>query len=243
MTITRAQPSAPLAIRAADWNAIAAHVEAAEPPADAAGLALALARCQWLWAKNGTSSTDFAAGDAVHITGPLYTRADRATEFTYRPAVTIEAQKAATPPDLVAVCLQPIKAGKFGRVALAGIVAAQITVNNNAHTLAAAGTSGTTLQSGHQGIAAILWKAGTSGTQWALLRLQAHTWLRLRGTAAADISSGGSGNVTISHTSPETLTAYNDHIGTEKVSNGKDVFLSYFAADGKWRIDAADCES
>lgn len=243
MTIRPVRPNTPLEFRADEWNQLAALVNTQPPTPGSRAAAALLDRCVWLWGRND-SGADVSPGAVVGITGVVYTYADRADEFLYRPALKFAAQASTTPPDKAAVTLDPIKAGAFGRVAVAGIVAAQVTINHADHPLAAAATSGAVFTSGYQGVARILYAAGTSGTQWAVVRLQAHTSYRLRGTTDGAITAGSYGTVTLAHNSESMANVYLDWLhGGENISTGQKVFVAYFAQDAKWRIDGADCEA
>jgi hypothetical protein len=70
--------------------------------------------------------------------------------------------------------------------------------------------------------------------EWVPLELPTHT---LEGTAAADITKGSSGNVTLSeYTDTPTITAWS-YLGA--IANGDKVYVIWFNA--KWRIIAAEC--
>jgi len=70
------------------------------------------------------------------------------------------------------VAVEPIAAGKIGRVAVAGVVQAKINITDASHTFAAAKDSDLTqLASATSGEAQILWKESGTGTgKWAIVR-------------------------------------------------------------------------
>jgi hypothetical protein len=70
------------------------------------------------------------------------------------------------------VAVEPIAAGKIGRVAVAGVVQAKINITDASHTFAAAKDGDLTqLASATSGEAQILWKESGTGTgKWAIVR-------------------------------------------------------------------------
>jgi hypothetical protein len=70
------------------------------------------------------------------------------------------------------VAVEPIAAGKIGRVAVAGVVQAKINITDSSHTFAAAKDGDLTqLASATSGEAQILWKESGTGTgKWAIVR-------------------------------------------------------------------------
>jgi len=70
------------------------------------------------------------------------------------------------------VAVEPIAAGKIGRVAVAGVVQAKINITDASHTFAAAKDGDLTqLASATNGEAQILWKESGTGTgKWAIVR-------------------------------------------------------------------------
>jgi hypothetical protein len=70
------------------------------------------------------------------------------------------------------VAVEPIAAGKIGRVAVAGVVQAKIDITDASHTFAAAKDGDLTqLASATSGEAQILWKESGTGTgKWAIVR-------------------------------------------------------------------------
>jgi hypothetical protein len=73
------------------------------------------------------------------------------------------------------VAVEPIAAGKIGRVAVAGVVQAKINVVSESDTFATAKDGDLTqLTSSSSGEATILWKeSGTGASKWALVRFGA----------------------------------------------------------------------
>lgn len=69
------------------------------------------------------------------------------------------------------IAVEPIKSGKIGRVCAAGIVQAKVSFSSAGHTRAKPKDNTVDhLESAAGGPAEILWSAGTSGEQWALVR-------------------------------------------------------------------------
>jgi hypothetical protein len=85
--------------------------------------------------------------------------------FEEQPVVTGGTPSATTTAWCVAV--EPIAAGKIGRVAVGGVVQCKVTVSDSAHKFVRAKASTTELESSTTGEGLLLW----SGGGWALVRL------------------------------------------------------------------------
>lgn len=71
-----------------------------------------------------------------------------------------------------AITLEPIAALSVGRALILGVIPAQIRIVDSTHTFVVPDTSAIGgLMTAANGVARILWKYGTSGTQWSMLQL------------------------------------------------------------------------
>lgn len=78
------------------------------------------------------------------------------------------------------IAVEPIKDGKIGRVCAAGIVQAKVSFSSASHTRAKPKDNTVDhLESAASGPAEIVWSAGTSGEQWALVRFDEGGQLRI----------------------------------------------------------------
>lgn len=84
------------------------------------------------------------------------------------------------------VMLDPAATGGAGRGVLCGLVPAQVTISDAGHLFAKINSS-LALESATSGYARIIWKAGTSGSQWCLLALPASAGGPADGTAAGQV--------------------------------------------------------
>jgi hypothetical protein len=122
----------------------------------------------WVMAKNNTGSKIERWG-VLAITGMEITPGSgtNATgQFEQLPVVT-----GGTPSDTTTawcVAVEPIAAGKIGRVAVGGVVQVRVEIADSAHVFAKCKASTSELKSTDNGEGVILWKG--SG-QWALVRL------------------------------------------------------------------------
>jgi hypothetical protein len=99
--------------------------------------------------------------------------------FEEMPCVTGSKPNAATGGKFV-IAVEPIKDGKIGRVCAAGIVQAKVSFSDAGHTRAKPKDDTVEhLESAAGGPAEILWSAGTSGEQWALVRFGEGGQLRI----------------------------------------------------------------
>lgn len=72
-----------------------------------------------------------------------------------------------------AVLLEPVAANAVGRALLLGVIPAKVTILDAEHKFAepVSGSAAGAMQSADSGVARILWKAGSSGSQWCMLQL------------------------------------------------------------------------
>lgn len=122
----------------------------------------------WVMAKNNTGSKierwgvlaitgmDITPGSSTNATG----------QFEQLPVVTGGTPSDATTAWCVAV--EPIAAGRVGRVAVGGVVQVKVEVADASHTFAKCKASTSELRSTDNGEGLILWKGAD---QWALVRL------------------------------------------------------------------------
>lgn len=118
------------------------------------------------------------------------TQADNDSEFATRVYMQGETPAAGTHEGRFAIALEPIVSGDVGRAVVTGLVQCKINVRNQYHDRAdIKDTDLTQLDSGHVGAAKIVWVAGTTGTQWAIIDIN-HAkpttafWAKITGNAA-----------------------------------------------------------
>jgi hypothetical protein len=144
------------------------------------------------------------------------------------------------------VAVEPIAAGKIGRVAVAGVVQAKINVVSESDTFATAKDGDLTqLSSASSGEATILWKeSGTGAGKWALVRFgesppivklckTTASWAK-SSTATLQVWTGAPGSES---NSGATLSAYNTFA---TIATGKYCSVAWHA-HGYWYVIAAEC--
>jgi hypothetical protein len=81
---------------------------------------------------------------------------------------------------------------------------------------------------------------------WAMVRLGVPQAITYAGMADGNISVDSSGTISLYDDGSDTgenVTAYLDWMhGDEQVSSGKEVLVTWFPMESKWRITAAECE-
>lgn len=191
------------AISARAWNRAqeaADRVLGAGTGATGDGVAGVLAPYTAVYAKNSTSST-IARWGILAITGveitPTSTSGGATAQFEEMPVLTGGTPSATTTAWCVAV--EPIAAGKIGRVAVAGVVQVKLDVTKAGDQYAACTASTSELKTGGTGGAEILWKqSGTGGGKWGLVRLGSggHGGSVRLGTISAPWNKGSTATVT-----------------------------------------------
>lgn len=145
------------------------------------------------------------------------------------------------------VAVEPIAAGKIGRVAVAGVVQAKINVVSESDTFATAKDGDLTqLSSASSGEVTILWKeSGTGAGKWALVRfgagggslkLSRTTSVWEKGTTASLVVYGGTPGSEAA--TGETFNAFNNF---GKVLSGKWVMIGE-TADGQNYLIAPEAD-
>jgi hypothetical protein len=150
------------------------------------------------------------------------------------------------------VAVEPIAAGKIGRVAVAGVVQAKINVVSESDTFATAKDGDLTqLTSASSGEATILWKESGTGTgKWALVRFGAAGAAGIRlGKVTGTWSKGstvtvtqwkGDGSAAVSGPSgPATFTAINRAQTVTGPTGG--FWVGCELIDSTWHLEWAEC--
>jgi hypothetical protein len=110
--------------------------------------------------------------DILGIDGPLITPTDTETEFRARLAL-----KGVTPEDShegrFVILAEPLAANKIGKAFIAGACPVRLSVDEDKEWQFAECADGEAghLEAGMEGSAAILWREGGTGDQWAIVRL------------------------------------------------------------------------
>jgi hypothetical protein len=150
------------------------------------------------------------------------------------------------------VAVEPIAAGKIGRVAVAGVVQAKINVVSESDTFATAKDGDLTqLTSASSGEATILWKeSGTGAGKWALVRFGAAGAAGIRLGKVTGTWSKGS-TVTVTHwkgdgsqavtgaSGPATFSAINRAQTVTGPTGG--YWVGCESIDGTWHLEWSEC--
>jgi len=150
------------------------------------------------------------------------------------------------------VAVEPIAAGKIGRVAVAGVVQAKINVVSESDTFATAKDGDLTqLSSASSGEATILWKeSGTGAGKWAIVRFGAAgaagirlgkvtgTWSKNATASVTQWKGDGSYQVT-GPSGPLKFTAINRAQTVTGPTGG--YWVGCESIDGTWHLEWAEC--
>lgn len=193
------------------------------------------------------STGDVPRWGVLEITGIEIDPEDGDTErrsFEELPVVTGDTPSTSTAGKLL-IAVEPIKAGKIGRVAVAGVVQVKVNMVESGHTHAAPKSSTAELESAPSGPVEILWSGGTTGTVWALVRFggggggvrvgkTTATWSK--GTLATiDLyEEGDPPNETQSGELTDCVNKFSDIAADRWVAVG-------MAANGRYYVIAAEC--
>ena len=176
--IAKVRPGQPLAIRAADWNAIAEAVAAVARMQTGPGGLLGGAPASLVVIAKNLTGAALSDGGVATVSAAV-PAAPTPGAFLETPLFTLAMTSATGPP---AITAEPIASGACGRVVVAGLAVCQLQVLSTGHLYAAPIASDLTkLASAESGPARILHRNGTTGT-----------------VAAAVILGGGGGSAAAS---------------------------------------------
>lgn len=210
---------------------------------DFAPLAGQLTRAQFCHVENNSGS-DRDQFDALKITGIVFTPSDNLDEFQQNFAFTVGTTGDDTQP--IVVLLEPIRSGEVGRAVIDGMVPARIQVNSATDRFAILDGSsvGRLKTDASQGVQ-IIYKAGSSGEQWSIVRLGGGSGssTRCRGVLDDDIPAGSVGTVSLWRNdvdSGENIEAWYDWITIrDELFIDERVIVEQF--EGKWVIVDYGC--
>ena len=180
----------PLPRRADLLNAqVRAAADLANRPAGQAGRSFATGNPAVIRIKNNSGS-NVAKYGVLGLGDVQVDHATNADAFLQRVYMDGDEPTTGTHEGRFAIAMGAIRDGEIGYAAVSGLVQCQVNVRNEFHDRAdIKDTDLTQLDSGPVGAAKILWVAGTSGTQWAIVDLnhaQPTTcfWAKITGNAA-----------------------------------------------------------
>lgn len=245
----RAQSGQPVQFSAAAWNAC---LDAAQAHKNGAANQLAGDSGQFRQADivlvKNDSGEDVPRFGVLGIDGVIFTADDNLLEFQARVAFTGVTPAEADHAGKFVICLDPIADGKIGRAWVSGVCAAKVNIASPAHRFAdvLAGNV-TTLRSCDSGTARIMYREGTSGDQWCVVRMSdGASRIRVGKTTTAwakntlatiEIYEDGSPPSETADDPPETLTDCVNHLVDVEAEKWVHVAL---AENGHWYLVAAE---
>lgn len=196
----------------------------------------------WCYAKNTTASTVPRWGvlsvDGLEI-APTAQAGGATAQFEAMPVLS--GRKPTSVDVAWVVAVEPIAAGKIGRVAVGGVVQCKVNIDDDDDELVSAGDSVDELVSGISGQGAILWKEdGTGQGKWALIRLGSAGFGVKLGKTVSEWSKNATHSVRLY---PSGIISAKSQTATNKfadVASGKWVMIAK-EAGGQWHLIAAEC--
>jgi len=179
----------PLPRRADLLNAqVRAAADLANRPAGQAGRSFATGNPAVIRIKNNSGS-NVAKYGVLGLGDVQVDHATNADAFLQRVYMDGDEPTTGTHEGRFAIAMGAIRDGEIGYAAVSGLVQCQVNVNSQFHDRAdIKDTDLTQLDSGPTGAAKILWVAGTTGTQWAIVDINHQTadtfWAKITGNAA-----------------------------------------------------------
>jgi hypothetical protein len=253
MSISKVTRGTPLrtALRAETWNAFVdaanAHKTTAERAGDGRRLLDEMPTLTVL-VRNDTGAA-VGRGAVLGISGgPVVTPAANQTEFLTRSGWIGDTPVTADHGRFV-ITAEPIPDNGIGLAYVAGVVSCEVNISHTFLMRADidAGVS-THLVAKPNGSAQILWIEAGTGTNWAVVRIGPSMDCVAIGKTAAEVTAGSTGNVSIWQNGADTGYQVSGvkldwmH-GSEKISSGKQVQITWFASERVWRFTGAECET
>ncbi len=195
------------------------------------------------------TGANWAIGHVVAIGDPVNQPGVSVDKFLTR-LVHSGTQPTSADYGLFGVCVEPIKDGGVGLVAVSGVVQAQVVVPSNGTWIEFADVTDAayTLTARPEGTARILWRESGTGTKWATVLLGCSAGGReLKAVADEAIVADASGTVSIWHAGADTSFNLEAELnwmhGDEDISTGKELIIRYFADEAAWVVVHAECET
>lgn len=181
--------------------------------------------------------------------------ADTANQFIENPVVKGVSPTLANHLGKFVVLIEAVASGKTGRGVISGIVPCKVKVESTA-------SNPLTGQSWYQyadiepstmsrlilrpyGAAQVLWKANTTGDQWALVRLGLPGGITtLHGTLSASLSQGSYADASLSFNGSSYTQRVYDLLmksGAKDIASGKKITATYFPDEQKFYVTEAEC--
>jgi hypothetical protein len=165
--ISKVSRGQPLSISARDWNNIADL--ARDQVGDSTNPGSRRPTFIPMKAKN-VDASDMGRGDCFGIEDVLFTESDNDREFLYTPTLKISQQAFSAVFDRICIAIEPIKAGKVGLVAVAGICIAEVDCTNPGRYAHLPTSAGANLVAGGFGSIHILHRPAGTGLKNCLVR-------------------------------------------------------------------------
>lgn len=175
MSMEKVKPGQPFEVKAATWNAFIDAAEYVKNQTNSGNFRSQSGVTSGVVLVRNEENSDFPQFGAIALADMLIKplAADTIQEFKSRPPLFSGRRVTGSIENgPFAISLEPIPRSQVGRALLQGIIPAQIKIADSTHNFVKPDTAVMGgLISAASGVARILWKNGTSGTQWAMLQL------------------------------------------------------------------------
>lgn len=179
------------------------------------------------------SGADLGRFEVLGVTGVIIDPADNEDAFAERPLLVGQAPTTGASKGKFVVLLEPIADGRVGRAMASGVTIAKVNVADADDEFADVADGDTSsLASGADGAAAILWKEDGTGTVYAVVRIGAGAGGE---GSAVDLKNNGTTAVT-GATFINLPTTYNTNDILEFAANGDGGDLRFKGATGTYKV-------
>ena len=175
MSLEKVRPGQSFEVKAETWNAFIDAALFTKNQSNSGNMASRSGVTNGVILVRNEESTDFPQFGAIALTDMLIkpTNTENIQEFKCRPPL-FSGRRVTTAYESYpyAITLEPIPALGVGRALILGVTPAQVRIADSSHAFASPDTGSIGgLVSTAGGVARILWKNSTAGTQWAMLQL------------------------------------------------------------------------
>ena len=192
-----------------------------------------------------TTGGDLDTGDAIELGVPDILPSENQVQFEIHKTLT-----GVTPTGNVqggAILAEPIPDGQYGLAYMSGVAAANVNVTHASIDRCDLGTSTTLLQTKLEGPHKILWRESGTGTQPAYIQIGQPRNVKVLGKANGNITAGST-NASVHVWASGSDTGYDlagvhfTWFDASTISSGKELIVTWFPDEMRWRITHAECE-
>ena len=197
-----------------------------------------------LLVRNATSS-DLDAGDAVSLGAPLILPSEDEVAFFRGPGMTANLPSGSDAGG--AITAEPIAPNELGWCNVSGVSTTKVNITHAAIKRCDLDVGSTLLKTTLRGSHEIIWTSSGTGEQHAIVRLGQPQSVKVAGKTSGVVNAGATDAIVRawlsgSDSGVDINGVHFDWMEDGSISAGKEVIVTWFPDDHRWRITHAECE-